>query len=160
MAERALVGRFGVHTEMSGGQRIEGMIIGLLLICEPPHQSITQIASALRVSKASVSTTVRRLMNACTVERVPVAGSRQHYYQMAGGGSWVEIVRSRWEHIQLARRLAEDGLALLGDDRDRRRRMEEYLDFLAFVESEIGPDLLDRWDNFRLKRIQERESSQ
>lgn len=159
IAERELIGRFGVFVEMSGGQRISGMLIGYLLISEPEHQSITEMAEALNVSKASVSTVIRQLQQGRTVERVPVPGTRQHYYRITGGGSWIQILQARWRFLDAGRDVAEAGLRVVGDDPSRQHRMQEFADFLAFLVEEFGADLVSRWETYRTKRIAEREAS-
>ncbi|ADD39887.1 GbsR/MarR family transcriptional regulator [Stackebrandtia nassauensis] len=158
IAERELVGRFGVFVEMSGGQRIAGMLVGYLLICKPEHQSITEMADALAISKASVSTVIRQLQQGLKVERVPVPDSRQHYYRLAGGGDWTEILRTRWKFLNAGRDVAAAGLRLVGDDPDRRERMQEFADFLDFLVEEFSPELVSRWETYRNKRTAEREA--
>lgn len=158
MAERELVGRFGVFVEMSGGQRIAGMLVGYLLICEPEQQSITEMATALNISKASVSTVIRQLQQGRTVERVPMPESRQHYYRITGGGSWIQILQARWRFLDAGRDVADAGIRVVGDDPSRARRMQEFADFLAFLVEEFGADLVSRWETYRAKRIAEREA--
>jgi biotin operon repressor len=58
-----------------------GRVYGWLLICDPPQQSLTQLADALSVSKASVSTVARQLQEAGMVERLP-SPNRQHLYRV------------------------------------------------------------------------------
>lgn len=156
--EQELIGRFGVFVELSGGQRIAGMLIGYLLICVPEHQSITQMASALGVSKASVSTVIRQLQQGLKVERVPVTDSRQHYYRLAGGGDLTMLLRTRWKFLDAGREVAAAGLRIVGDDPSRRERMREFADFLDFLTDEFSPDLISRWETYRAKRIAERET--
>lgn len=158
MAERELVGRFGVFVEMSGGQRIAGMLIGYLLICEPEQQSITEMANALNVSKASVSTVIRQLQQGGSVERVPVTDSRQHFYRLNGGGNWAAIQQAKWSYLDAGRGVAEAGLRVVGDDPRRRERMQEFADFLDFLVEELGTDLNSRWETYRAKRQAERET--
>jgi biotin operon repressor len=156
--ERDLVGRFGMFTEMSGGQRISGMLIGYLLICEPEQQSITEISTALNVSKASVSTVLRQLQQARAVERVPVLESRQHFYRLTGGGNWMEMLRGRLRFLEAGRQLTTAGMALVADDPSRRERMQDFADFLTFLVQEFGDDLVSRWETYRDKRTAEREA--
>ncbi|GAA4923861.1 DNA-binding transcriptional regulator GbsR (MarR family) [Stackebrandtia albiflava] len=154
--ERELVGRFGLFTEMTGGQRIPGMLVGYLLICAPEEQSITEIATALNVSKASVSTVMRQLQQVRAVERVPVADSRQHYYRLTG--NWIEMIRARWRFLDAGRDLAEAGMAVVADDPRRRERMRDFADFLSFLVEELGNDLTARWEAYQAKRKAEREA--
>ena len=114
--EREFVERFGLFFEMAGGSRMAGRLFGWLLICDPAQQSITELAAALEVSKASISTVIRQMQQAGFVERVPVAGSRQHHYRLTAGG-WPRIVQARMGFVEMGRELAEYGMRTLGGDR-------------------------------------------
>jgi DNA-binding transcriptional regulator GbsR (MarR family) len=71
---------------MLGATRTMGRVYGWLMICDPPQQSLSQIAEALSVSKASVSTVARQLRKGGMIQRLPAA-SREHHYRVAPGGS-------------------------------------------------------------------------
>ena len=83
--ETEFVDRFGLFMEMLGGPRTMGRVYGWLLICDPPQQSLTELAQTLSVSKASVSTVARQLQQAGMIERLP-SSSRQHLYRVTPGG--------------------------------------------------------------------------
>jgi DNA-binding transcriptional regulator GbsR (MarR family) len=51
---------FGLNWEQSGGPRMEGRLIGYLMVTSRPFLSLTDLASALNASAGSVSTTTRR----------------------------------------------------------------------------------------------------
>jgi DNA-binding IclR family transcriptional regulator len=91
--------------ELLGGPRTMGRVYGWLLICDPPQQSLTQLADALSVSKASVSTVARELQEAGMVERLPSPN-------------------------RLGIEACEFGLSVLGADRaEQRERVEDFRDF-------------------------------
>ena len=81
-AQRKLVERFGVLTDRAGMSRISGRILGLLLQ-SPTELSLDEIVQHLSVSRASVSTEARRLLDAGIVERVGRPGDRKDYYQVS-----------------------------------------------------------------------------
>lgn len=81
-AQARLVERFGILADHAGMSRIAGRIIGLL-IQHPGDFSIDEIAHQLAVSRASVSTEARRLLDAGVVERVGRPGDRKDYYQIS-----------------------------------------------------------------------------
>ena len=81
-AQRKLVERFGVTAHRAGMSRIAGRILGLLLQ-SPTDLSLEEIVQQLRVSRASVSTEARRLLDAGIVERVGRPGDRKDYYQVS-----------------------------------------------------------------------------
>jgi MarR family len=148
-AERELVEQIGLFYERAGGARMPGRVLGWLLICDPPQQSITEIAEALAVSKASVSTTARLLEQAELIEQIPVAGSRQHHYQIKAGG-WTQIVQARMGMVAFVRGVARQGLDLLADAPPQRRaRLQDFYDFMTFVEEDFGEAFLQRWERYR-----------
>jgi predicted transcriptional regulator len=77
----AFAEKTGLFFEDDGYPRISGRIFGLLLMSEAPR-SINDIASRLRVSKASVSTDARLLERWEIVERVSHPGDRRVYYRI------------------------------------------------------------------------------
>ena len=81
--EKRFVEDIGLIMEEQGRPRIAGRILGWLLICEPPEQSFADLVAVLGVSKGSVSAMTRLLLEGGLIERVPVPGDRQTYYQMA-----------------------------------------------------------------------------
>jgi DNA-binding transcriptional regulator GbsR (MarR family) len=74
------VERAGLLWENDGLPRIAGRIYGLILITEDAL-SLDEIADALGVSKASVSTDTRLLERIGYVERISKPGDRKDYYQ-------------------------------------------------------------------------------
>jgi DNA-binding transcriptional regulator GbsR (MarR family) len=76
------VARMGASTEQDGFPKIAGLLFGHLLLSEQPC-SIQELATALGVSKASISTDARRLLEHGVLERVPRDNDRRDYYQLA-----------------------------------------------------------------------------
>ena len=156
--EHEFAARMALFFEQLGGTRIMGLIYGWLTICEPAHQSISEMAHGLHVSKASISTVVRQLEQGQMVERVPVPGTRQHHYQLRSGG-WAQIMRGRVARLAPGAAAADYGLAnLRPDQHDVRERLNEMRDFFVFVEAEYGEELGRRWEEYRAKARAEREA--
>ena len=154
--EHEFAARMALFFEQLGGTRTMGLIYGWLTICEPAHHSISEMATALRVSKASISTVVRQLEQAQMVERVHVPGTRQHHYKIRTGG-WTQIMRARVGRLGPGADAAEYGLAHIGPDHaDARERLEEMRDFFRFLDDEYGEELSRRWDEYRAKAKAER----
>jgi DNA-binding MarR family transcriptional regulator len=148
-AEHEFAERMALFFETLGGTRTMGLLYGWLTVCEPEHQSITEMARELGVSKASVSTVVRQLTLAQMVERVPVPGSRQHHYQLRTGG-WAQILRARVARLGPGEAAAEFGLSRIGPGRPGvQERLHEMRDFFLFLESEYGDELVRRWEEYR-----------
>jgi DNA-binding transcriptional regulator GbsR (MarR family) len=154
-AERRFAERMALFFSSSGGTRIMGLVYGWLTVCVPEHQSITELAVVLGVSKASVSTTVRQLEQAQMVERVPVPGTRQHHYQLRSGG-WTQVIRARFSRVAPVIAAVDEMLADgVVRDRGRLDRVEELRDFFTFLE--VDNDLItQRWEEFRKNAIAQR----
>jgi DNA-binding transcriptional regulator GbsR (MarR family) len=149
--EREFVERIGMFFELLGSSRTMGRIYGWLMVGPEPEQSITELATALAASKASISTVIRQLEQGQMVERVPIPGSRQHHYRLKPGG-WAQILRSRVARLQPGIDAAEFGLSIIGGDRpEQRERLHELRDFFDFVQAEYGEEHVRRWESYRLE---------
>lgn len=143
-AERLLVEEHGLFFEEMGGTRMEGRVMGWLLLADPPVQSLTEIAEGLGVSKAAVSTAARSLLQSGAVARVSEPGQRGDFYHCIAGS--LENVL-RLDHVTALGRLVDRSLELVGD-RDQTQSnyalLHEIREFLDFLEAEI-PGLMSRW---------------
>lgn len=72
----------GIISQESGGARIAGRILGLLLV-ESKEMSLQQISERLNVSRASVSTNARLLAGRGVIRLTTHAGDRQDYYELS-----------------------------------------------------------------------------
>lgn len=93
------VARMGQSTEQDGFTRIAGRLFGYLVLSEEPC-SIFELSKALNVSKASVSTDARRLLESGVLERVTRPDDRRDYYQIAPDffRRLVQYRIARWEN--------------------------------------------------------------
>jgi len=134
-----------LHFEQAGMSRTVGRIFGWLLISDPPHQTMNDLVDGLQVSKSSVSTAARYLLQIGLVQRFSLPGERRDYYRVTEG-VWQSNMRQQKNQVVGFRKLAEQGLAILADQSpDRRSRLQEMRDFYAFFEKEF-PLLLERWE--------------
>lgn len=60
----------GLVFENIGLPRMAGRVLGWLLVCDPPHQSMLELVEALSASKASISNTTRMLIEIGLIERI------------------------------------------------------------------------------------------
>src|ERR1700754_1306717 len=151
--ETEFVDRFGLFMEMLGGPRTMGRVYGWLLICDPPQQSLTELAQTLAVSKASVSTVARQLQEGGMIERLP-SSTRQHVYRVTPGG-FASVLNTQLSRMRLGIDAANFGLALLDQDRVRQRELlEDFRDFCEFSAQDYRDELMQRWMDYRAKRRQ------
>jgi DNA-binding transcriptional regulator GbsR (MarR family) len=131
-AQRNFVDRMGLATESDGLSPIAGRLFALLLLANEP-KSLDELATALDVSKASVSTDARRLLERGIAERVTRAGDRRDYYELAPD-FFVRIVQSRvnrWRRIQtLADDLRGQAAELPPDVRERIDSIDDVQNFV------------------------------
>jgi predicted transcriptional regulator len=127
------IGEMGLTFEADGFTRIGGRLFGHLLLAERPL-SLDEIADALRVSKASVSTDARRLLEKRVIVRSGRPGDRRDYWQIAPDffASLMQHRVERWRKLnvlvgELKRRSPAPSPAV----RARLRYMEEVYDYIS-----------------------------
>ncbi|WP_420640562.1 GbsR/MarR family transcriptional regulator [Candidatus Leptofilum sp.] len=138
------VEEFGLFFEQFGLPRTGGRILGWLLICDPPHQTMDAMAEVLQVSKSSISTASRMLIQSGLVSKVSFPGERKDFYRISAE-AWEQAWSNRNAHTTTMRQLAERGLELLPDgDSEHRARLQTMRDLYKFLEEEL-PKLTARW---------------
>ena len=148
--EMHFVEDISLYFEQMGLPRMAGRVLGVLLICDPPAQSLTDLCELLQASKSSVSTTTRLLIEMDLIERVPSPVPRQVYFQFKPGG-WAVFIRQRLKLWSSLHQIAEQGLELLqGRDPTVRERLQEAHDMFSLIEEEL-PTLLE-WMETRHER--------
>ena len=139
---------FALAMELQGLPRMAGRILGWLLICDPPDQSMPEIVDALGASKSSVSTMTRQLIHFGMVERFSRPGERHDRYR-ATPGYWLRQLEGATREFAAYRTIAEQGLALLEDaPAAARANLRDMRDVSIFLEREF-PALLQRWEDER-----------
>jgi len=145
------VDRMGLFYEQLGAPRTMGRVYGWLMICDPPSQSLTELATALGVSKASVSTVIRLLQDGGMVERLP-SSSRQHHYRLTPGGM-TRVMQIQVPRMRVGVETAEFGLSILDEHRvEQRELLDEFRDFCEFTELDVGDRFMRRWEEYRAER--------
>jgi DNA-binding transcriptional regulator GbsR (MarR family) len=136
----------GVYFENEGVPRIGGRILGLLL-ATPGPLSAEDLASRLKVSRASISTNIRMLTATGLVEKVAFLDRRHTYYGMAGD-VWGKAIIGGREKVLAFKSLAEQGLAALPEGSDARPRLEEMVEWSSMM-SEVYERVLVEWQKRR-----------
>jgi DNA-binding transcriptional regulator GbsR (MarR family) len=149
--EKHFIEDVGLLLEQSGVPRMAGRILGLLLICNPPHQSPSELAEKLRASKGSISTMTRLLVEMDLIERIALPDDRRDYIRIKRD-AWTQIIMFEVSEFVTGRQLAERGLALLEHEPpEQQERLKEARDLYAFLERET-PLLIERWNKVREKK--------
>ena len=121
-----------------------GRILGVLLLCDPPEQSLAELEHHLQASAGSVSTMTRLLEQTGLIERVAKPGDRRFLYRVRP-----HAMDMHWEqqldNAKALHALVERSLDAMGKrSKKRRDRLEvvgEYADFYV----EKLPGLIDEW---------------
>lgn len=141
---------FGLYFEQFGLARTAGRMLGWLLVCDPPHQTMDELVEVLQVSKSSVSTTSRLLMYIGLVSKVSFPGERKDFYRISED-AWVQGWEAKNNQTTEMKQMAARGLELLPEgETERRDRLQEMFDLYAFLEAEL-PKLTQRWLETRQK---------
>lgn len=146
--EKHFVEDISLFFEQMGLPRMAGRVLGVLLISDPPPQSINDLCERLQASKSSISTTTRLLTEMGLIERVASSVPRRVYFQFKPGG-WVVFMRQRLRLMASLHQVAERGLELLQDREPAlRKRLQEAHDMFSLIEENL-PALLERVENKR-----------
>ena len=145
-ATARLVERFGLFFEQEGLPRIAGRITGYLLLSDEPR-SLDDLATALAVSKASVSTDARRLEAKGFLQRSARPGDRRDFYSIAPDG-FRTTLQARIDFIHRFGGLLHDAERLPTATRTTRDRVTEWNAFHQAM-AECLAELLERWEAHR-----------
>ena len=135
--QRSFVERMGQSAETDGMSPIAGRLFAVLLLSDE-LRSLDDLAAELEVSKASVSTDARRLLDRGIVVRVTRPGDRRDYYELAPD-FFAQVVRSR---IARWRRIHQ----LIAPLRDARPRLSPVVRQRFASIDEIDSFVVDRLD--------------
>lgn len=135
---------FSLKIEELGHPRIYGQILGWLLICNPPHQSFSDLMENLHISKASVSNTTRILIERGLIKKVRVKGERQMYFQLKEG-SLMEFMEKQMQLTLDLESITAKGLQLIEKDESAdTERLKKANDFHRFL-AEQTSDLIEKY---------------
>src|ERR1022692_572408 len=109
-----------------------GRLLGYLAVCDPPEQSIGELAEALLASRSAIAQAVKVLEATHTIRRSRVAGERMDRVQIDASSSrspGLDI--SEYEELS---ELAREGLEVVRDAPMERRAvlvlMSAFADFM------------------------------
>ena len=146
----AFVNKMGQATEIDGMSPIAGRLFATLLLSAEPR-SLDELAEEIGVSKASISTDARRLLDRGIVERVTHAGDRRDYYELAPD-FFARAIRNRIDHWRRTHRLIGAMRAASGELAPVvRERIASIDDVHTFVIARVDAALAE-WERRERKR--------
>ncbi|MFI7276259.1 GbsR/MarR family transcriptional regulator [Streptomyces sp. NPDC049879] len=139
------VGRF--YARQYGFPPMAGRLLGYLLVCDPPQQTIDELGQALLASRSAVTGAVKLLEGYGMAQRTRAAGERSDRVGLDPASRQPQNFDSavHEEHAALFR----EGLALLADaPPERRAPLEEMVALAEFLAGRL-PELLREWHAHR-----------
>jgi DNA-binding transcriptional regulator GbsR (MarR family) len=124
--QEQFIERMGLMTEADGLPRIAGRIFGYLMLA-PGECSLEDLASALGVSRASVSSDARRLAQIGLLERRSRPGDRRDYY-IISPDAFRRSIEHRIASMRRFHGLIDEARTLVGDDPEVRDRLASWDD--------------------------------
>jgi hypothetical protein len=154
---------FADHTGRFYAQRyafapMVGRLLGYLMVCDPPEQSIGELADALLASRSAIAGAVKSLETLHLVQRTRPAGERMDRIRIdMSSAQGFGMDTSEYKELG---ELAREGLEVLHDVPPARRavliEMAAFADFLV----EQMPKLAQEWEARRSKAIATVERAQ
>lgn len=138
------VERFGLMWERLGSNRSVGRVMAWLLVADPAEQTAGDIADALKISQANVSTTVRTLEMLGLVERISIPGKRRIHFRIPKG-AWQNTTGSRLREFDDFMAAASLGREVMAERTSGRERIEELWEWASWWRARYG-ELVDEWE--------------
>jgi predicted transcriptional regulator len=138
-----------VFTE-GGMQKATARVLAAFMFAETDSVTAPDLAAKLEISSGSVSGAIKMLTTVGLIERVPAPGSRREHYRMREG-AWATLMSMQNGMVQIMFEMADQGIAIAGEDSPAGRRLDEMRDFYGFMFREL-PALVDRWRSERERR--------
>jgi hypothetical protein len=127
-----------------------GRLLGYLAVCDPPEQSIGELADALLASRSAIAGAVKALESVHAVRRVRMAGERMDRVRFDLSSRSMGLDISEYEELS---ELAREGLEVVrGAPAERRAAIVEMSAFADFVLERI-PVLQREWQARRAKLV-------
>jgi hypothetical protein len=122
---------------------VAGRLLGYLLICRPPRQTLTELSETLQASRSAITTAVELLERYHAVRRTRSAGQRADHVGLDPRA--LDPTGFAGESYRAQAALAREALGLLATgDASRRAMITEAAAFYDFL-AERMPVLLTEW---------------
>lgn len=149
----AFVEDFGMSFERSGAGRMEGRILGLLMISDPPHLTADDLARELQASRGSISHATRSLVAMGLIRRGRKQGTRQDLFSILPS-AWIDATHQSLRQVAIYERLFQSGLDLMkGASAEARTTLEEAVLFMEFWGEHL-PRVFEQWDVWKREHRQ------
>lgn len=131
--------------------RIEGRIVGYLMLSNAASVSSAELIEALDSSPATISVATRRLTESGFIRKVTASGRRGHHFRV-DEDIWGAFLAGERKYLDKRARLAEHFMELLGpDDHEPLQRVTNMRDYMQWLTSYHRKMLAD-WEEFKRER--------
>src|SRR5271170_1454319 len=134
-------GRF--YAREYGFPPVTGRVLGYLVVCDPPQQTIAELAEALLASRSAIAGAVKSLESLHAVQRTRAAGERVDRVSIDPAALEPKGFGPAEYEEQAA--LAREALDLLKDAGPARRAVLEAAAALYDFLAKRLPEVLDEW---------------
>lgn len=150
-ARRDFAEEFAIAWEDVGSPRMDGRILGYLMVMDAPYISSSDLAAVLNASAGSVSMSTRRMVEAGFIRRHAIAGDRSHYFR-ADRDPWGSFLAGERGYLGRLSKAIEDGLTATPLDEEaaqtRLTNAKDYMNWLAGYHR----TMLAEWEAFKARR--------
>jgi DNA-binding MarR family transcriptional regulator len=142
--QAAFVEEMGQYLGSLGMTPMSGRMLAWLLICDPAEQTAAQLAESLRASRGAISGAARSLETAGFIRRARRRGDRREHFSVPPGAIRALIAGAGQIYHRLEV-ITAHGIGVVADlPPPKRERIEEFHDFVAYVER-VVPALLEQY---------------
>lgn len=139
--------------ELAGTSRMDGRVLGYLMVTDKPFLSSAQLAKALQASSGAVSMATRRLRDTRFIRRHSVPGDRSHYFA-AEDDPWGGFLANERTYLDTEIQLIDEAIADLGPDEEQARtRLTNGRDYFMWLQ-EYHHKMLADWQEYKRARDQ------
>lgn len=151
MSRRQFAEDLSIIWEMAGTNRMDGRVLGYLMIMDRPFISSADLAAALHASAGAVSMATRRLLTTNFIRRHSVPGDRSHYFR-AEEDPWGSFLSTEKNHFDREIEVIELALNSLGPaEHSARTRLTNGRDYLHWIHGYHHKMLAD-WEAHKRER--------
>jgi DNA-binding MarR family transcriptional regulator len=128
-----------------------GRLLGYLSVCDPPEQTVAELADALLASRSAITGAVKTLETMKLVRRTRSAGERMDRVRIDVASA--EAMGMGTDEYEELRDLAHEGLAVVADaSPERRAALLETAAFSEFLLEQI-PRMREEWVRRRAELV-------
>lgn len=144
----------GMISQAEGLPRIAGRVLGMLIF-DGDMVSFGDLATRLRVSRASISTSIRILEERGLVKRMSKPGERQDFFQLAPN-PYATMLQGVQKRTQATRDDIAQTIDSLPADADAKGRLTAYAEFYASLDSavEVALDELNKKNSATCRAVE------